>query len=65
MRPAPCNGSPPTTSPQGNNERIRTTWFDQANAAALDSALDGLFADLRCSGEKLTPRPHREPDAPR
>ncbi|WP_217141233.1 NAD(P)-binding domain-containing protein [Streptomyces sp. AC627_RSS907] len=51
-------------TPKGNNERIRTTWFDQANAAALDSALDGLLADLRCSDERLTPGPQREPDAP-
>ncbi|MFE6934805.1 NAD(P)-binding domain-containing protein [Streptomyces sp. NPDC057699] len=34
-------------TPEGNNERIRTTWFDQANASTLDSALDGLLADLR------------------
>ncbi|MFJ8859842.1 NAD(P)-binding domain-containing protein [Streptomyces sp. NPDC102451] len=34
-------------TPRGNNERIRTTWFDQANATALDSALDGLLTDLR------------------
>lgn len=34
-------------TPKGNNERIRTTWFDQANAATLDGALDGLLADLR------------------
>ncbi|RFU86005.1 pyrroline-5-carboxylate reductase [Streptomyces triticagri] len=33
-------------TPKGNNERIRTTWFDQANAQALGSALDGLLADL-------------------
>ncbi|GGM17935.1 hypothetical protein GCM10010129_72670 [Streptomyces fumigatiscleroticus] len=34
-------------TPKGNNERIRTTWFDPANAAALKAALDGLLADLR------------------
>ncbi|MGN5376823.1 hypothetical protein ACQ4WX_02040 [Streptomyces lasalocidi] len=34
-------------TPGGNNERIRTTWFDAANAAALREALDGLLADLR------------------
>lgn len=34
-------------TPGGNNERIRTTWFDPANAAALDGALDGLLTDLR------------------
>ncbi|MEU3526399.1 hypothetical protein AB0E62_21465 [Streptomyces sp. NPDC038707] len=33
-------------TPNGNNERIRTTWFSQANAAALEKALDGLLADL-------------------
>ncbi|WP_225842661.1 NAD(P)-binding domain-containing protein [Streptomyces albus] len=33
-------------TPKGNNERIRTTWFDPSNAAALESALDGLLADL-------------------
>ncbi|MFE3650872.1 NAD(P)-binding domain-containing protein [Streptomyces sp. NPDC059152] len=33
-------------TPKGNNERIRTTWFDPANAAALEEALDGLLADL-------------------
>ncbi|WP_159675491.1 NAD(P)-binding domain-containing protein [Streptomyces mexicanus] len=34
-------------TPKGNNERIRTTWFDPANAAALKEALDGLLSDLR------------------
>ncbi|MEU3459399.1 NAD(P)-binding domain-containing protein [Streptomyces sp. NPDC006733] len=34
-------------TPQGSNERIRTTWFDPANADALHRALDALFADLR------------------
>ncbi|MGW0551383.1 NAD(P)-binding domain-containing protein [Streptomyces altiplanensis] len=34
-------------TPKGNNERIRTTWFDPANAAALTRALDGLLADLK------------------
>ncbi|MFH8796036.1 NAD(P)-binding domain-containing protein [Streptomyces sp. NPDC017941] len=33
-------------TPKGNNERIRTTWFDPANAEALRKALDGLLADL-------------------
>ncbi|WP_306319489.1 MULTISPECIES: hypothetical protein [unclassified Streptomyces] len=33
-------------TPKGNNERIRTTWFTQANAAALGEALDGLLDDL-------------------
>ncbi|MEV0318857.1 NAD(P)-binding domain-containing protein [Streptomyces sp. NPDC050658] len=39
-------------TPKGNNERIRTTWFDRANATALDSALDGLLTDLRGPGEE-------------
>ncbi|MEV0245098.1 NAD(P)-binding domain-containing protein [Nocardia sp. NPDC050712] len=34
-------------TPKGNNERIRTTWFDQANADALGAALDDLLTDLR------------------
>ncbi|MFB7629986.1 NAD(P)-binding domain-containing protein [Streptomyces sp. NPDC056149] len=34
-------------TPNGNNERIRTTWFTQANSEALKKALDGLLADLR------------------
>ncbi|MEO3751880.1 NAD(P)-binding domain-containing protein [Streptomyces sp. B6B3] len=34
-------------TPNGNNERIRTTWFDPANSAALGRALDDLLADLR------------------
>ncbi|MEV5548413.1 NAD(P)-binding domain-containing protein [Streptomyces sp. NPDC052309] len=34
-------------TPQGNNERIRTTWFDPANATALKEALDGLLSDLK------------------
>ncbi len=34
-------------TPNGNNERIRTTWFDQANSDALKKALDALLADLR------------------
>ncbi|MDN3259213.1 NAD(P)-binding domain-containing protein [Streptomyces sp. CSDS2] len=34
-------------TPEGNNERIRTTWFDPANAAALKEALDGLLSDLK------------------
>ncbi|MGY0020573.1 NAD(P)-binding domain-containing protein [Streptomyces sp. cg35] len=33
-------------TPKGNNERIRTTWFDPANSAALTKALDGLLSDL-------------------
>ncbi|MFE0103622.1 NAD(P)-binding domain-containing protein [Streptomyces sp. NPDC059009] len=34
-------------TPNGNNERIRTTWFDPANSAALEEALDGLLAHLK------------------
>lgn len=34
-------------TPGGNNERVRTTWFDQPNADALHRALDGLLTDLR------------------
>lgn len=34
-------------TPNGNNERIRTTWFHQDNAQALTKALDDLLADLR------------------
>ncbi|MDL4776773.1 hypothetical protein [Actinomadura xylanilytica] len=34
-------------TPKGNNERIRTTWFDAANTAALAKALDDLLADLK------------------
>ncbi|WP_242587196.1 pyrroline-5-carboxylate reductase [Streptomyces sp. MST-110588] len=33
-------------TPNGNNERIRTTWFDPANSRALTGALDALLADL-------------------
>jgi len=33
-------------TPGGSNERIRTTWFDQANGAALAAALDGLLTAL-------------------
>ncbi|AHH97361.1 pyrroline-5-carboxylate reductase [Kutzneria viridogrisea] len=34
-------------TPNGSNERIRTTWFDQANSEALQKALDDLLADLQ------------------
>ncbi|WP_078868737.1 hypothetical protein [Streptomyces sp. NRRL B-1347] len=34
-------------TPNGSNERIRTTWFDTSNAEALTKALDGLLAHLR------------------
>jgi pyrroline-5-carboxylate reductase len=33
--------------PGGSNERVRTTWFDTANAAAPRKVLDGLLADLK------------------
>ncbi|MFF9768986.1 NAD(P)-binding domain-containing protein [Streptomyces sp. NPDC014636] len=33
-------------TPNGINERIRTTWFDATNSAALTEALDALLADL-------------------
>ncbi|OPC76515.1 pyrroline-5-carboxylate reductase [Embleya scabrispora] len=33
-------------TPNGNNERVRGTWFDAANAKALTNVLDGLLADL-------------------
>lgn len=34
-------------TPRGINERIRTTWFDQANIRALTGALDDLLASFR------------------
>ncbi len=37
-------------TPNGSNERIRTTWFDSANSEALCRALDDLLADLRSPG---------------
>ncbi|WP_242908581.1 NAD(P)-binding domain-containing protein [Actinomadura terrae] len=37
-------------TPKGNNERIRTTWFTDANADALARALDGLLTDLEDVG---------------
>ncbi|THV33450.1 NAD(P)-binding domain-containing protein [Glycomyces buryatensis] len=33
-------------TPNGNNERIRTTWFGPSNVEALNRALDDLLADL-------------------
>lgn len=33
-------------TPGGNNERVRTTWFDKANTAALEATLDGLLNDF-------------------
>ncbi|MEL5958059.1 NAD(P)-binding domain-containing protein [Streptomyces sp. CLV115] len=41
-------------TPAGNNERIRTTWFDHTNAATLDNALDGLLTDLRSRQDPST-----------
>jgi pyrroline-5-carboxylate reductase len=34
-------------TPNGNNERIRTTWFNSTNSEALSQALDDLLADLK------------------
>ncbi|MEU6625125.1 pyrroline-5-carboxylate reductase [Streptomyces litmocidini] len=34
-------------TPNGNNERIRTSWSDTANSEALDKAFDDLFTDLK------------------
>ncbi|WP_198539977.1 hypothetical protein [Streptomyces sp. CT34] len=34
-------------TPNGINERIRTTWFDAANSEALVTALDALLSDLK------------------
>ncbi|MFF4779449.1 NAD(P)-binding domain-containing protein [Microtetraspora fusca] len=34
-------------TPNGSNERIRTTWFTPANSEALNKALDDLLADLK------------------
>ncbi|MFH8628024.1 NAD(P)-binding domain-containing protein [Streptomyces vietnamensis] len=34
-------------TPKGLNERLRTTWFDPANAEALTKVLDALLADLK------------------
>nr|WP_241833316.1 NAD(P)-binding domain-containing protein [Streptomyces caatingaensis] len=33
-------------TPNGSNERLRTTWFDAANSEALSRALDALLAHL-------------------
>ncbi|GHJ37126.1 NAD(P)-binding domain-containing protein [Streptomyces sp. TS71-3] len=33
-------------TPNGNNERVRTTWFDASNSEALTRTLDALLADL-------------------
>lgn len=42
-------------TPNGNNERVRTTWFDPANAEALTNALDGLLAALGQQGRPTRP----------
>ncbi|MBN6054812.1 pyrroline-5-carboxylate reductase, partial [Nonomuraea sp. RK-328] len=34
-------------TPNGSNERIRTTWFTCANSEALAEALDDLLTDLK------------------
>ncbi|UBU11400.1 NAD(P)-binding domain-containing protein [Nonomuraea gerenzanensis] len=34
-------------TPKGLNERVRTTWFDQANSGTLRATLDALLADLK------------------
>src|SRR5690606_35012519 len=39
----------------GSNERIRTTWFDAANAEALTRALDGFLARLRQVRQRRPP----------
>ena len=33
-------------TPEGINERLRTTWFDSANSDKLNGALDSLLGDL-------------------
>ncbi|MEV5893447.1 NAD(P)-binding domain-containing protein [Nonomuraea fuscirosea] len=40
-------------TPNGSNERVRTTWFSPANSAALGRVLDDLLADL----SRPAPRP--------
>ncbi|MER6363220.1 NAD(P)-binding domain-containing protein [Kitasatospora sp. NPDC001527] len=42
-------------TPGGSNERLRTTWFDPANAAALTKALEGLLAGLNQEPESGSP----------
>lgn len=37
-------------TPNGSNERIRTTWFTPTNSEALNTALDDLLADLNQPG---------------
>ncbi|MEV0082373.1 NAD(P)-binding domain-containing protein [Saccharopolyspora sp. NPDC050642] len=34
-------------TPNGTNQRIRTTWFDAANVGALNAALDALLAGFK------------------
>ncbi|MFD0294997.1 hypothetical protein [Streptomyces sp. NPDC059616] len=45
-------------------ERIRASWFDHADAATVNSPIDGLLTDLLCSKQEARPRSHREPAAP-
>ncbi|MEU8402508.1 NAD(P)-binding domain-containing protein [Nonomuraea sp. NPDC048892] len=45
-------------TPNGSNERVRTTWFSPANNAALDRVLDDLLADLA----RPAPQPGDEPE---
>lgn len=43
-------------TPNGNNERVRGTWFDTANAKALTKVLDGLLDDLAQPHRQKPPR---------
>lgn len=47
-------------TPNGSNERIRTTWFTDANAAALGAALDDLLS-LLSPDDSDGHRPARKP----
>ncbi|KAA6214821.1 pyrroline-5-carboxylate reductase [Streptomyces albofaciens JCM 4342] len=44
-------------TPNGSNERVRTTWFDEKNAAALKEALDALLAHLGGAGRRTPDMP--------
>ncbi|WP_050514952.1 NAD(P)-binding domain-containing protein [Streptomyces rimosus] len=39
-------------TPNGSNERVRTTWFDEKNADALKETLDALLAHLGGAGQR-------------
>ncbi|MCB5911482.1 hypothetical protein [Streptomyces pinistramenti] len=52
-------------TPNGNNERIRTTWFDPANSEALNKALDDLLTDLEQPRVKGSRRPREVTASPR